>query len=378
MSQHLQFDTDKGADRSKWVAGALVLVLIGWMGSGFIVPSDGGDTAAPPKAADDLRPVAVAVQDSQAQTITNEFIAEGQAEPKRDTPMRAEAGGTVAEVLVNRGDMVGAGQVIARISAAQREADLTRAQADLERAEREFENAQTLRDRGIATTDRVTQARSALAAAQAGLAAAQEVMGNLEITAPYGGRVEMLSIEPGEVIPTGAEIGRVVDLSPLTVTVQIPQQDIASIHKGQEAEVVFVTGQTRPGIVSFVGASANSETRTFEAEITVENADSAIPAGISARIRIPTDESKAHFLSPAILSLDTDGALGVKAVDQADQVLFYPVEIVRAQTDGVWVIGLPDELTMITIGQGFVNAGETVAPNNTAFATGGQDDERNN
>ncbi len=94
----------------------------------------------------------------------------------------------------------------------------------------------------------------------------------------------------------------------------------------------------------------------------MDNADGAIPAGVSAQLRIPTGTTLAHFVSPAILSLDTDGALGVKTVDSEDEVVFYPIEIVRAQTDGIWVTGLPDEADIIAIGQGYVNDGETVRP----------------
>ena len=66
----------------------------------------------------------------------------------------------------------------------------------------------------------------------------------------------------------------------------------------------FITGEERAGVVTFVGTSAASETRTFLAEIEVENEDGAIPAGISAEVIIPTGEVTAHFLSPSIVSLN--------------------------------------------------------------------------
>jgi multidrug efflux system membrane fusion protein len=98
------------------------------------------------------------------------------------------------------------------------------------------------------------------------------------------------------------------------------------------------------------------------ARIEVANADGAIPAGISAQLRIPTGKQTAHFVSPAILSLDTDGTLGIKTVNADNVVEFNRIGIVRAQTDGIWVSGLPDKTQIISIGQGFVNDGETVDP----------------
>ena len=115
-------------------------------------------------------------------------------------------------------------------------------------------------------------------------------------------------------------------------------------------------------VLTFVGTSAAAETRTFLAEIEVNNDDAAIPAGISAEVTIPTGETTAHFLSPSIVSLDTNGTLGVKTVDEDNVVKFYPIDVVKAQLDGIWVTGIPDKADVITVGQGYVNAGETVAP----------------
>ena len=92
------------------------------------------------------------------------------------------------------------------------------------------------------------------------------------------------------------------------------------------------------------------------------NDDGAIPAGISAEVIIPTGEATAHFLSPSIVSLDTQGTLGIKTVDAEAKVTFFPIQIVKAQIDGIWVTGLPEAVDVITVGQGFVNAGEIVAP----------------
>jgi multidrug efflux system membrane fusion protein len=132
------------------------------------------------------------------------------------------------------------------------------------------------------------------------------------------------------------------------------------VREGMPAEVRFITGEERTGRVVFVGRAADAETRTFLAEVEVENADGAIPAGVSAEVIVPTEEVWAHFLSPAILSLDTGGVLGVKTVGEDGRVAFHGVEIVRAQTDGVWVAGLPDAARVVTIGKGFVSDGEAV------------------
>lgn len=357
--QELAFTSDKGASKSTWIAALLVVAILAWMGSGFIFPSQ--DTT-PVTTREDPKPISVAVTSSVAETVTQFYRAEGQALPDRDTMLRAETSGDIAEVLVAKGQDVGAGTVIARFDPTNNNADANRAAQDIAQAQREFDNAEKLLERGVSTADRVAQARAALATAQAQVTAIAQEAKALTITAPFAGRIETLDLDAGEFVSAGADVGRLVDITPLTVAIQVPQQSLTRLAVGQPATVNFITGEEREGTVTFVGTSASSETRTFLAEVEIANEDGAIPAGISAEVVIPTGEATAHFLSSSIVSLDADGALGVKTVDTDNAVAFFPVEVVRAQIDGIWVTGMPDTVDVITVGQGYVNEGETVAP----------------
>lgn len=357
--QRLTFASDKGSSLSTWVAAFLVVLIVGWMGSGLIVPSEDTD---PVVAREDPKPVAVAVTTSTAETVTQFYQAEGQALPDRDTMMRAETSGDIAEVLVSKGQDVSAGDVIARFDPTNNNADSNRASEALTQAQREFDNAEQLLERGVATTDRVVQARAALASAQAQVTAVEQAAEALTITAAFDGRIETLNLDEGEFVSAGTEVGRLVDITPLTVAIQVPQQSLTRLSVGQPATVRFITGEEREGVVTFVGTSAASETRTFLAEIEVLNEDGAIPAGISAEVIIPTGEVTAHFLSPSIVSLDAEGSLGIKTVNVNNVVEFYEIQVVKAQIDGIWVTGLPESVDIITVGQGFVNEAETVAP----------------
>ena len=354
----LSFETDRGASRSFWIASVILVGLIGWMGSGFFLP-------APPDAAPEepaTRALAsVVVEPSRAEPVTLTLRAEGQALPDRDSALRATATGDVAEVLVVKGDLLEADQPIARIAATRAEADLARATEERTRAQRELDNANELLDRGVGTADRVSEARAALAAAEAQVTSAEQGLADLTIRAPFAGRIETLDLDAGEFVSAGEEVGRIVDNRPLTIQIQIPQQELQRIEAGQSAEVVFITGQTREGTVTFVGTAAADSTRTFLAEVEVANEDGEIPAGVSAEVTIPTGQAEAHFVSASIVSLDTDGTLGVKTVED-DTVRFHPVEIAKAELSGIWVTGLPDDAQIITIGQGFVQDGEAVNP----------------
>ncbi len=358
-SQRLTFSADKGASRSTWVAALLVVLIVGWMGSGFVFPSEDTDAVI---AREVPKPVAVAIATSRAETVTQFYRAEGQALPERDTMLRAETSGDIAEVLLEKGQDVSAGDVIARFDSTKSDAEIARASAELARTLEDFEKADLLQQRGIASADRVSQTRAAYVSAKAQFTNAQEAAKGLVIAAPFSGRIETLNLDQGEYVSTGSEVGRLVDITPLSVSIQVPQQSLTRLSVGQPARVRFITGEERSGKVTFVGTSAASETRTFLAEIEVENADGAIPAGISAEVIIPTGDVTAHFLSPSIVSLNSEGALGIKTVNADNVVEFYEIQVVKAQIDGIWVTGLPASVDIITVGQGFVNEAETVAP----------------
>lgn len=356
----LTFVSDKGASGSFWIAAFLVIAIVGWMGSGFVLPSK--DEEEPVVVRADVQPVAVAVTMSVAKTVTQFYQAEDQAQPDRDTNVRAEISGDIAEVLVSKGQDIEAGAVIARFDATNNDAEANRAAQQFAQSQREFDNAEQLLARGVSTADRVSQARAALAAAQAQVTEVEQDAKALTITAPFAGRIETLNIDEGEFISAGSEVGRIVDITPLTVAIQVPQQSLTRLAVGQTATVRFITGEERTGTLTFVGTSADAETRTFLAEVEVANDDRAIPAGISAEVVIPTGDATAHFLSPSIVSLNTEGTLGVKTVNADNVVAFHPIQMVKAQIDGIWVTGLPETVDVITVGQGYVNKGEIVAP----------------
>lgn len=359
LTGKLTFNAEKGAGWSKWIAIIMGLAMIGWMGSGYFAPP-----VVQEEAEVDTSPsiVTVAVVPSSAQDIELVLTAEGQSTPDRQTSIRAKASGQVTSVLVERGDLVTSGQELGRIDSETFAAQLLQAQTQLEQATRDYENAVALQNRGIATEDRVSSARANEAAAEAAVTAAKEQLDNTIITAPFAGRLNDMTLDEGEFVTNGDTVAEVLDNDPLTVVVQVPQQALAGLSKGDIATVSFITGEERTGKIGFIGSNADAQTRTFRVEVTVDNPDSEMPAGLSARIEIPTGQARGHFISPAILSLGTNGDLGVKTVEDGNVVAFARVAIVRAQPDGVWVTGLPDEVEIITVGQGFVNAGDVVNP----------------
>jgi multidrug efflux system membrane fusion protein len=121
-----------------------------------------------------------------------------------------------------------------------------------------------------------------------------------------------------------------------------------------------VSGELVEGRICYLAPVAAESTRTFRLELAIPNGDGNLRAGMTAEMRLAADQITAHVLSPALLTLDDSGVVGVKSVNDRNVVEFHAVEIVGSPADGITVTGLPQELRLITVGQGFVKPGERV------------------
>ena len=160
----------------------------------------------------------------------------------------------------------------------------------------------------------------------------------------------------------GDEVARIIEQDPLIVTGDVNQTEIHAIKPGSMGKVTLVTGQTASAQVRYIANEASPATRTFRVELELANPNNSLMAGVTSEIRITTETIPAHRLSPALLALHDNGEVGVKIVDANNRVIFQAIEIVRADSDSIWVTGLPAQARIITIGQGFVRAGELVKP----------------
>lgn len=345
--------------KSYLIAGAIVLALALWLGSGYLGGETRGSvTEAPAEQA--AEPIAVQVRVQTAEPVARRLEAHGQVMPNRVVEVRAETTGSVAEVLVDKGQRVEAGDPLARIAMNDREARLEQAKARVAQYRGDYEAARRLGNKGFQSSSTVRESYAGWQAARAELAAVEEDIENTTVRAPFDGVVDELPVNVGDYLSPGDPVATVVDNDPLKVVVHIAQQDIDEVTAGGPAEVSLVGGKTLEGTVSYVSATADQQTRTFRVEVHIPNPGD-VRSGMSATARLPIGSVSAHFLSPAFLALNEDGVLGVKTVDEDGRVGFEAISIVRAELNGMWVTGLPKRARIITVGQGFVQSGEPVS-----------------
>lgn len=348
-------------NRSLLLAIVLAVGAALWVASGEFARFTRDDTppATAPEAVAEAPLAAVRVAVSTARLRAEAIIVLGRTEPSRAVIVRAETMGRVTEVLAERGAAVEAGQAIARLAEDDRRARLAEARARLEQRIIELNAATSLAKKGYQTEIRAAEMTALTEQARAELAAIELDLARVLLHAPFDGVVERRAAEVGDFLDIGDEVAYVVDLDPVLVVAEITERDVNRLAVGRPAEARLVTGETVRGIVRFIGRVADAQTHTFRVELEVPNPDRRVVAGVTAELSVPLDSVPAHLISPAVLTLADDGAVGVKTVENGS-VAFHPVALVGDGPDGIWVTGLPATATVIVVGQEFVTEGQRV------------------
>lgn len=216
--------------------------------------------------------------------------------------------GRIIEIIPHEGDSVENGQIVARLDAADVEAQLRSARAEVARtekmyasvlaardirhaekalAESELRRAKSLLKKGYIAQEKLDQqqaqfnsANAALNAAAAQIDAANAaievakanaeslatVLNDLVIKAPVSGRVQYRLIEPGAVLAAGQRILTLIDLSDVSMTIFLSARDAGRLKIGDEARVVLDAAPEYvfPGRISFVAAEAQFTPKTVE------------------------------------------------------------------------------------------------------------------
>ncbi|AXI47265.1 efflux RND transporter periplasmic adaptor subunit [Sulfitobacter sp. SK012] len=349
--------------------------------------------------------VKVVVKRVIAKDIGSAVVLRGQTAAARQVDVQAETTAVVISEPLRKGSRVEEGQEMCVLDVGTRGAALEETRARLSEAESRVPEAEArvqeaiarldealinqnasakLKEGGFGSTARLAgadaavagarsgivsaesglrAARSGIQAATAAVAVAEAEIDRLTIEAPFGGLLESDTAELGSLLQPGALCGTIIQLDPVKLVGFVPETEVNRVFVGAAAEARLAAGgEVVYGTVTFLSRSSDPTTRTFRTEINVPNTDLHIRDGQTAEILISAPGSAAHLIPQSALTLDDNGTLGVRLVDDAAMVSFAPVTIMRDVAEGIWVTGLPETADVIVVGQEYVVAGVTVAP----------------
>jgi multidrug efflux system membrane fusion protein len=297
-----------------------------------------------------------------AEAIDRLVTLRGRTEAKRMVEVTAEVAGQVVERSVERGTRVVRGEVLCEIAVDDREVAVEEAQASLDQAQIEHAGSLELAGRGLLSEVAIAASEARQEAAEANLQRQVLNLARTRVTAPFSGVVEDLHLDVGDYAMPGDSCATLIDLDPMLVTAQVTEEQVESLKLGTSVSGSTRLGRRLEGILSFIGNQSDAVTRTYPVEITVDNGDYSLRSGLTVSLQVVLGDVWAHRVSPSLLSLNEQGVMGIRLVDDDNRVVFRAIEIVEDGPGGMWVTGLPSMANVITVGQEYVTVGTVVDP----------------
>ncbi|MGB9887209.1 MAG: efflux RND transporter periplasmic adaptor subunit [Moorellales bacterium] len=400
----------KGPERGRgiWAVAALlalaVLVGVGSAGCGL-----GGGAG---RQEEGREAVAVEVAAVERGDLVRQVEFAGQVRASQEISVAAKAQGQVQEVLVDIGDRVRAGQVLARLDATDLEAQLRSAeagvrtaesalamaeagpseaqlkmlQAQVAQAEADWKRIDYLYREGAVSQQQWEQARTAYEVAKASLENAYprpEQIKQLEaqveqaraqaealrlqlrhyvVTSPLSGVITSRSVDPGSLASPGVPLFTVSRLDPVVVELVVGENEVNFLEVGRQVEVVVPAAGEKPftGRVAAVSPGLDARLGGYRVKVEMGNPQGVLKPGMAARVRLSLEKLPGRLLVPLGALVDR-GHGAVVFVVQADRAVERPVEV-EATGEGRAALrsGVQEGDKVVVKGQEFLQTNDPV------------------
>ncbi len=335
----------------RWVKWAVALVILLLIAGGVLRALSARkaqqQALAASSAAPDMGGVELAATDvvkAQVRDVIQGLPVSGSLKAVNSAIIKARVAGELQGLAVREGDVVKAGQVIARIDAAEYQSRVRQAKEQAESAkaqvdvvQRQYDNNKALVDQGFISKTALDTSLANLNAAQstykAALAATEVAAKSVDDTvlkAPISGQVSQRLAQPGERVGIDTKIVEIVDLSRLELEATLSATDSMDVRVGQSAQLQ-IEGSRQPvnAVVARINPSAQAGSRSVLAYLTIDN-----PGATGA-----TGESSA---APLRQGLFAQGSLGTSQAS----LLSVPVSAVRTDKPTPYVQAVEDGMVV--------------------------------
>jgi RND family efflux transporter MFP subunit len=330
---------------------------------------------APPQTAAVSTTQVVSVATVSQHGFTPDVALLGEVRPKRDIHVFAPASGVrVLQLLADEGDMVRAGQPLARLDTAVSNAQTTAAQAnvagaesDALRARDEYQRAESIRDSGALSSEQIEQRHAASIAAEAKLAAARAQLAEINarlgggyVRAPVSGLVIARSVTLGAMVDQ-QEMFRIAGDNQLEVSARVSETDMLALAPAQHATFRLADGSIVQGTLSRLPASIDDHTRTGEALFDLPG-DTRVRAGMHLSGEVDLQQREALAVPQDAIRYEDNHAF-VFVVGDHDIVRKTYISLGARQGDEVEVTGgLNNGARVVGAGAAFLRDRDAIRP----------------
>jgi membrane fusion protein (multidrug efflux system) len=275
----------------------------------------------------------------------------GSLAPQEQATIKSKVSGVVLETMVKEGMNVAAGQIVARLDAAdqrarvaQQQAALDEANARMSLAKKNNANSQALLKQNYisqnsydTTQNSVELAQASVNAMQAQLEIARIALADTVIRAPLAGVVSKRHAQAGEKVAPDMPIFTIVNLRQLTLEAQVPASEVPRVKVGQEVQFKVDGFQQRAfvGKVARINPTTEAGSRSMLVYVSVDNSDAALRGGMFAKGNITTEKSASTPVVP-IAAVRNDKGQQVVYKIEGNKVVSQPVTLgLRNEDEGM-------------------------------------------
>ena len=308
-------------------------------------------------------------------SISNEPLpieVSGVVSSKIEARMSFKLTGVVQRILVDEGQKVKKGQLLAHLNLAEINAQVIQARNAVEKAERDFQRVQNLYEDSVATLEQLQDLETLVEVSKADLRIAQFNQKFASITAPTDGKVLKRFVEQGELIAAGSPIitfgshGQ----DAYVMRVSMSDVDIVKLIPGDSATVQFDAHPDHSfyASVTEIAEAADTQTGTFEIELTIDPGKLVIKSGFIGKATIyPSNQQPYYAISMSALVEGHKQKASVYFYDEkTGQALLSELQPLHIDNTffTVAAAGIESQDKIITDGSAYISHGEIVSPLN--------------
>lgn len=335
----------------------------------------------PAKAEEALKPIAVSLVTAEERSVPSTLEVTGTLMADAQTDIASEIEQRVVEILVERGQVVSSGQVVARMDAEDaknqlREAEAAEAQirerlgmvngqsfdalktpevqqarATMDRAEADYKRFAQLIEEGAVsrsehdlrradylatkaqyetTVNQMRQLYQSLLAQKVRVAMGRKAVEDTIIRAPFSGLIAEKAVSVGRYTKKGDRIATIMRVDPLRIELTIPEGAVAAVRKGQKVSftVQSYPGRQFEGIIAYVGPAVRTESRALVVEAIVPNPKALLQPGLFATARIELPAARPSVMVPAA-AVKSDGGVFKLFIAKGDRAEARLVQVGR-------------------------------------------------
>jgi membrane fusion protein, multidrug efflux system len=288
-------------------------IALGLSGCESSDASQKGDAA---KAAESAIPVEIARPARRELLATYSGTATLEAEA--DAEVIAKVQGEVQQLLVEEGDRVTAGQLLAALDGRQLRLEAAQAAAELAKLERDYRRQVELNQKGLVAAGTFESLRYDLDSLRARHDLAALQLSYTQIRAPFAGVIATRQVKVGQTVQPNAALFRITDPSPLKAHVYVPERELRRLKPGQTASVHVDAAPGRAFLaeVTLVSPTIDTRTATFKATVEIDDRNGELRPGMFARVGIVFERKQQALQIPRVALVETDGERSVFIVQE--------------------------------------------------------------